>query len=662
MKLSSKRAEGLSLVAMLLHGIFFLLLFLLAQRNGSPGTGVEAWHFLGGAAVWLVLLIQFHQRRLAEDEQLEEEQYERLRSEGRDTSVFEGKMAESSLQLARRRLVWIEKYLLTIFSGLIAVYWLAIGYWQYRMLRSAGPTVLGEHTVLLSSAAYLAGMALVSFLLSRYAVGLSQQPAWRPLRAGGGYLLSNALVCFGLAISLIAADAKYPLVEKIITYAVLVLMAAIGLEIILNMILDAYRPRTRGEYRRAAYESRLLGLFSEPGGIFRTAAHAIDYQFGFKVSETWFYKLLERAVVPLLVIQVLVLYLMSCVAIVDAGNVGVLERFGRPLNAEEPYGSGIHLKLPWPLDVVRSFPVEQLQIMEVGFERFTEPENQNKPVLWTEIHWKEEYPFMVAISDAEQKMLQEKQKQQQAAEGEKEDTSQAAVVRNDFDLLVVALVVHYKIADVAKYGYGQTYGYLDPRTCLESICDREVVHYAAREDIETLMGPGRAETAGALQKAIQAEADRSDLGVEILFTGLESVHPPVKVAESFEKVISAIQEKQAKVLKAQGEARERLALARGASSVRISGAEAYAVRRSQVTRAMSERFAQQAEAYEKGGAVYLWREYLSVLDQYLPGIRKYVVASSRVDSWVYEVDLKEKLEPDLFEGLGVPDKLKEQTK
>ncbi|OPZ94124.1 MAG: hypothetical protein BWY71_02425 [Planctomycetes bacterium ADurb.Bin412] len=86
------------------------------------------------------------------------------------------------------------------------------------------------------------------------------------------------------------------------------------------------------------------------------------------------------------------------------------------------------------------------------------------------------------------------------------------------------------------------------------------------------------------------------------------------------------------------------------------------MRRSQVTRAMSERFAQQAEAYEKGGAVYLWREYLSVLDQYLPGIRKYVVASSRVDSWVYEVDLKEKLEPDLFEGLGVPDKLKEQTK
>jgi hypothetical protein len=43
-------------------------------------------------------------------------------------------------------------------------------------------------------------------------------------------------------------------------------------------------------------------------------------------------------------------------------------------------------------------------------------------------------------------------------------------------------------------------------------------------------------------------------------------------------------------------------------------------------------------------------------------MRKYVFASKNVDSWVYEVDLKEKLEPDLFEGLGVPDKLKEYTK
>ncbi len=661
MKLSSKRAEGLSLVAMLLHGIFFLLLFLLSKWNFSPGTRVEAWHFLGGAAVWLILLIQFHQRRLAEEEQLEEEQYERLRSEGKDTSVFEGKATESSMQLARRRLVWIEKYLLTIFSGLIAVYWLAISYWQYRVLRGAGPAALCEHNVLLSSSAYLAGIALVSFLLSRYAVGLSQEGAWRPLRAGGGYLLSNALVCFGLAISLIAADNKYLLMEKIVTYVVLVLMVAIGFEIVLSMILDAYRPRTRGEYRRAAYESRLLGLFSEPGGIFRTAAHAIDYQFGFKVSETWFYKLLERAVVPLLVIMVLSLYLLSCVAIVDAGNVGVLERFGRPLNADQPYQNGIHMKLPWPMDVVRSFPVEQLQMIEVGFERFAEKENQNKPVLWTEIHWQAEYPFMVAISDAEQRILKEKQQQEMSAE-EKDMYTEAPLVRNDFDLLVVALVVHYKIADVAKYGYGQTYGYLDPRLYLESICNRAAVHYAANEDIETLMGPGRAETARALREVIQAQADQNDLGVKILFVGLESVHPPVKVAESFEKVISAIQEKQSRVLKSQGEARVQMALARGKSSVRISDAEAYASRRSQVARATSERFGRQVEAYEKGGEVYLWREYLSVLEQYLPAMRKYVVASSKVDNWVYEVDLKEKLEPDLFEGLGVPDKLKEQTK
>ena len=47
-------------------------------------------------------------------------------------------------------------------------------------------------------------------------------------------------------------------------------------------------------------------------------------------------------------------------------------------------------------------------------------------------------------------------------------------------------------------------------------------------------------------------------------------------------------------------------------------------------------------------------EYLSVLDEFLLSMRKYVFIADNVDSWVYELDLKEKLQPDLFSGLGLP--------
>ena len=41
------------------------------------------------------------------------------------------------------------------------------------------------------------------------------------------------------------------------------------------------------------------------------------------------------------------------------------------------------------------------------------------------------------------------------------------------------------------------------------------------------------------------------------------------------------------------------------------------------------------------------------LNEVLPNIRKYVVDSEKFGSWVYELDLKDKLQSDLFENLDV---------
>ncbi|MFC1782107.1 hypothetical protein ACFL02_00810 [Planctomycetota bacterium] len=680
MKLSARRAEFLSLAALVLQSSFFLLTLLISSWTGSAALRVEAWHFLGGAIIWLILLLQFHQRRLAEEEHLDAEQYQRLHREGKDTSVFEGKLIEDELHLAGRRLKWLEKYLLAIFAVLTSLYLVAMGIWQYTQL--TGPVArevaeaigqtsnLAGGEVLLSGAAYLAGIALISFVFSFYAVGMSRRSEWRPLRAGGSYLLSNALVSFILAGIMLAAKVGYQRPEQIAAYVLAGLMIVIGIEIILNLLLDAYRPRIKGLYRRAAYESRLLGLFSEPGGILRTAAHAVDYQFGFKVSETWFYKLVERAVVPLLLAMVFSLYMLSCLSVVPPGNVGVLERWGQPRNMNEPYQSGLHLKFPWPIDYMRKFPVDQVQIIEVGFERYPPFDEEGrpllkKPILWTKEHWEREFPFMVAVADvkepaalgfrpADQPTIVA---QEPAARGE---DPQPAPANEDeyenFDLLVVALVVHYRIKDVVQFGYGADYCYQDPHDLLQSICDRQVTHYAANSDIDKLLGPGRHETTRYLWEKIQEKVDDCRMGVEIAFVGLESVHPPIGikvggekgVAQSFEDVIAAHQERQSYVLMAQGQALRTKASAGGERDVLISQAQAYAFERPTVQQAQAERFLQQLQAYQKGGQVYLLREYLSVLDDNVPKMRKYIIISDKVDRRVLEIDLKDTLESDLF--------------
>jgi len=653
MKQSPRRAEVLSLIAFVLQLLFFVLMLFVSAGAGSLAVAIGAYHFFGGAGIWLILLLQFRQQRLAQEERLDAEQYQRLRREGKDTSVFESSSLEGSFSLAAKRLAWLERYLLPGFAILIAGYLLVIGYFLAQAVKIGDLVVFAGRDV--RTASFLVGFALVSFLFSRYAVGMSRQPEWRPLRAGGSYLLSNALASFGLAIIFLIPDTYIEKAERFGQYVLVGLMLVIGVEIVLNLVLDAYRPRVKGRYRRAAYESRLLGLFSEPGGIFRTAAHAIDYQFGFKVSETWFFRLLSRAIVPLILMQGLALYLLSSFAIVPPGDLGVLERFGVPVNIEKPYESGLHLKLPWPMDKIRTFPVGKLQIIDVGFVR-KDPQINEKtgreipdltPILWTKEHWKEEYPFMVAVGDSGGRIETE------VGAGEKPDDR--SVEQNDFDMLVVALSVHYRIVNVSEYGYGQDRCYLDPQKLLKAICYQQAVHYCASYDIDSLLGPGRNKTAQALQKNIQEQVDQSEMGVKITFVGLESVHPPIQVAEAFEKVVGALQEKQAKVLKAQGQAQEILAKAGGESEVLQFNAQGYAFERSEVARADGERFAHQIEAYQKGGQVYLWREYLSVMDRMLPAMRKYVITSDNVNSWIYELDLKEKLQPDLFDlGLEEP--------
>ena len=185
---------------------------------------------------------------------------------------------------------------LSIFSGLIAIYQVGIGFYLLKVVQ-AGSYVEQKQPLL--CAIIMISIAFVSFLLSRYATGMSAQEHWKPLRAGGSILLCAAVLCFLLAVGLALAQFKIFAMITALGWFIPVLLIVIGFETVANLVFDIYRPRLKGLYSRSPFDSRLLGVINEPGGIFHTAAGTIDYQFGFKVSQTWFYRLLEKAIMPL---------------------------------------------------------------------------------------------------------------------------------------------------------------------------------------------------------------------------------------------------------------------------------------------------------------------------------------------------------------------------
>src|SRR5262249_24197752 len=107
------------------------------------------------------------------------------------------------------------------------------------------------------------------------------------LRPGASSLLLGAYVCLIVAVTLAGSWSGVPKVDLFVAQGLSLLLGLLAIETLIALVLEIYRPRVKGKIGRPLYESRLTGLLAHPEGLFTTAAQALDYQFGFKVSETW---------------------------------------------------------------------------------------------------------------------------------------------------------------------------------------------------------------------------------------------------------------------------------------------------------------------------------------------------------------------------------------
>jgi len=683
MTVSSKRPEHIAIVSLILSVIFFGIAFFLGRWSGFFSVSAISWLILSSSLIWLVLCVQFHQRCLAEQEKLDMGQ---LVKDEKASAIFQASGERADLfATAQKHLQILEKWFIPIFSALIAAYQLGLGLYLLKIVLGG---IEGDPKQPLLCAIGMTAIAFISFLISRYATGMSAQPQWKPLRAGGSTFLSIAVLCFATAIGLALSQFKYFQVLSVINWIVPILLILLGAETTLNLIFDIYRPRLKGQYSRSAFDSRLLGVINEPGGIFRSAASAIDYQFGFKVSQTWFYKLLEKAIAPLVLFAAVTLYLLSCIIVVDPNEEAIIERFGNPkINATDVrhVGPGLHAKWPWPIDIAYKYPTKKVMEINIGF--VPKARNPDKvgygPLLWGQQHYEEEHQLLVASKQTS-------------------ITSDESAV--PVGIVIAAVPVQYRVKDL----YAFIYNHKEPEKRLEAICYRELTKFATSATIEvdsetdlqkSLLGAGRNEAKNVLMREIQDAADEAGLGVDIVFLGLQGIHPPPEVASDYQAVIGAVQEKQALILEAQANRNESLSALVGSVDMAdelhrlaekyqqaeetnntenlkelgkemdnmlekskgnifktVRDSQSYAYEKATLAKADGERFNSQLQAYRAAEEIYKQQLRLSVLEESLKNIRKYVVAADPNEKQIMIIDVQGKLTPSLYDigGLEEP--------
>ena len=142
------------------------------------------------------------------------------------------------------------------------------------------------------------------------------------------------------------------------------------------------------------------------------------------------------------------------------------------------------------------------------------------------------------------------------------------------------------------------------------------------------------------------------MGAQIVSVGLRDLHPPVKVAPEYYKVIAAIQTKEAKILAARADDIRTNALA-GAQAVSLVD-KAYAEQLSRQVGALAQAalFTNQIPAFQAAPSVYAERSYLQTFSRATANARKYVLLTTNTHD-VLQFDLKESVADSLM-NLSVP--------
>lgn len=539
--LSYRKARNVSVLGIVLQTAMAAGLLAYGALSGNHFGLSAALLIACGIPVWLILIVVYDQQVRERIEAIEAEKFEESGAAG--ASVFQESARD--LRVAAKRLAMVQRIVMPTWCILVALLLAGLGVWRYtsvdRFMDGVAKVSDPANSPLSKNAGWGTaiglGVAFIGFIFARFVSGMAKQPVWTYLRAGAAYAVGGALAGLAIALGLFVDKAGPDTVLRLLVPGFPIAMVVLAAEAIVAFLLELYRPRRAGEAPRLALDSLMLRFVAAPDRVVRSIGEALDYQLGFNVQRGWFYQLLSRSFWRLIGLTAIIVWGLSAIAVVQPHQRGMVLRFGEIVRAD--VGPGIHFKLPWPIETVdipefversidgrvisRGRTTTGVRVLALG----TPPPSGDGPILWSNEHASEETYAIVQASSARG-------------------------ATRDIALVAAELPLHYVVSDVQKFDRFAAPVARDE--LLRAVGQREAMRELAALTIDDLLGPRRAEISERLRVRINDAFDAIDAGVEVVFVGLEGVHPPRKVAPNYEGVIKAEQNALSKLEAARADA------------------------------------------------------------------------------------------------------------
>ena len=221
----------------------------------------------------------------------------------------------------------------------------------------------------------------------------------------------------------------------------------------------------------------------------------LETNTGITMRSLWSIRLI-KAIVPYSVLTVLVLlWGFSGVVKIEPHQQGAHYRLGRL--QQEVLEPGMHMTLPWPFDTVEVYDTEVSKTLTIGY--ISEESTDN---IWTDTHGTTEYKLLLG---------------------------------GGAELVSVNLRVVYHVEDLRAYLSNNT----SPELLAQSIAYEILTARTIGTDLNTLLATDRSVFADSFKAELIERMATYQTGLCISDVVLESIHPPVDIADVYQKLISA---------------------------------------------------------------------------------------------------------------------------
>ncbi len=284
----------------------------------------------------------------------------------------------------------------------------------------------------------------------------------------------------------------------------------------------------------------------------------------------------------LLLILALMVWLASGFYIVDAGERGVVLRFGKYAETTQP---GPRWHLPYPVENVEKVNVEQVRTVEVGYK------NSVKTKVPTE----------------------------------------ALMLTDDENIIDLQFSVQYTLKDPEDYLFANR----EPDEAVKQAAETAMREIVGKSKMDYVLYEGRADIAARATRLMQEILDRYKTGINVSKLNMQNAQPPEQVQAAFDDAVKAGQDRERLKNEGQAYANDVIPKARGVAARLIEEANGHRQRVVAQAEGEASRFKQILVEYVKAPQVTRERLYQDTMQQVMANTTKVLVDDKQGGNLLY---------------------------